>query len=99
MADALGCTLDELGDLMSAEEYALRVRLHDEGRALSNQLLASLLAMTFNIHRPQNSRHMTASDWLPQRAAPQAPSAPATFADAQSFIADLEKQSLPPSDR
>ncbi len=92
MADALGCTLGELGDLMSAEEYALRVRLHDEGRSLSNQLLASLLAMTFNIHRPQHSRHMTAADWLPERKAAETPNAPATFADAQSFLADLEKQ-------
>lgn len=77
---------------MSAEEYAIRARLRDEGDSLTNRLLAELIAMTYNIHRARNTQARTGQDWLPQyQAHAAARAAPATMADVQTFMSELEK--------
>jgi len=96
MAESLGCTLDELGDRISSAEYSLRLYYRDlYGRRTPTVLLAKLLALTFNLYRPEDRAPMTEDDLLPrlvdELSRPAAPaSAPAaTGADLRAFLAEL----------
>lgn len=90
----MGCTLDELGECMSSEEYSLRL-YHREpfGQRTLLVLVAQLLAMTFNIHRGKDSQPMTVEDFLPSRIVPtEAPPAPTGFADVAAFLSEIGEQ-------
>lgn len=100
MANDLGCTLGELGDRISSEEYSLRLRFQDGSRSLTNELIAQLLAMFYNVYRAKNQPARQATDWLPQTPVMYfEQNRPTTGADAFAFIAELEKVPLPVSAR
>ena len=90
MCQSLGCTLDELGDTLSSEEYALRLHyLTHWGSRPAMLMQAQLLALTFNINRSKDVEPMTVEDILPGCFGPKPEEQPATGADALAFIAEI----------
>lgn len=92
IAQSLGCTLDELGDRISSEEYSIRtfVRPPDGDRTVA-RLLAMLAAITFNIHRPKDAVPMKVDELLPPiLRAEKPPEGPTRFDDVQAFLAELQ---------
>lgn len=75
---------------MSSAEYSLRMYYREPlGDRTLLLLLAQLVCMTFNIHRPKDAAPMTIEDYLPKRAAERAEEKPATGADFQAFLNEL----------
>lgn len=88
LADNLGCTLEELGDRMSSEEYSIRRHFYFRspiGTRQTNVLLADFLEMYYAIHKRADVAGRTAHQWLypVTRATAVAPS---TFADIGGFV-------------
>ena len=90
LSEILGCTLDELGDRMSSEEYTIRQYFYYNkpvGVRQLSVLVANLLEMFYSVHKRTDSAPRSTSSWLnPELLEVPEPKAPSTVKDLEGFI-------------